>query len=141
MKREADRVRERKEGTNKHSNFSFNASRTGRRVFEHDRPSRLPAAACYAPPATRAKLSSPSKRAFTVRDEEGAERALSSQFGECFIRFILSGTFLPCQGPFLYLFRFLPTEDFSAPDPMIRKSLDGEYAEEGTDESGAEGIE
>ena len=78
MKREADRVRERKEGTNKHSNFSFNASRTGRRVFEHDRPSRLPAAACYAPPATRAKLSSPSKRAFTVRDEEGAERALSS---------------------------------------------------------------
>ena len=72
MKREADRVRERKEGTNKHSNFSFNASRTGRRVFEHDRPSRLPAAACYAPPATRAKLSSPSKRAFSVRDEKGA---------------------------------------------------------------------
>ena len=39
----------------------------------------------------------------------------------------------------LYLFRFLPTEDFSAPDPMIRKSLDGGGG--GGDDSGAEGIE
>ena len=127
MKREADRVRERKEGTNKHSNFSFNASRTGRRVFEHDRPSRLPAAACYAPPATRAKLSSPSKRAFTVRDEKGAELFRLNLASASSVSFYPALSFLAL----LYLFRFLPTEDFSAPDPMIRKSLDGEYAEEG----------
>ena len=93
-------------------------------------------------PATRHLPRGPSSRlprncAFTVGDEKGAELIRLNLASASSVSFYPALSFLAL----LYLFRFLPTEDFSAPDPMIRKSLDGEYAEEGTDESAVEGIE